>query len=170
MARPKTPEQVAELNALMRELLTYDPSTGVFVWKVKRRSVFAGDIAGSLDPAGYRIIAIAKKDYGAHNLAWLWMTGEWPAAEVDHKDLVKSNNAWLNLRAATRSQNCANKGVPANSILGIKGVGWSNGKYRARIYVNRKTVCLGGYDNIADASAAVKSAGVKYYGEFYNAV
>ena len=64
----------------MHELLSYDPLTGVFHWRVKRKRVFAGDIAGSITPIGYRMIAVAKKDYAAHNLAWLWMTGEWSAS------------------------------------------------------------------------------------------
>ena len=97
MASPKTLAEIDRLEALMRQLLSYDPQTGIFRWRVKRKRVFAGDVAGSVSPLGYRMIAVDKKDYAAQNLAWLWMTHQWPIAEVDHIDLNKDNNAWSNL-------------------------------------------------------------------------
>lgn len=152
----------------MRELLNYDAETGEFVWRVRRRKVSVGDVAGYISSAGYRYICIDQKDYRAGHLAWLWMTGNWPEIEIDHKDRVRANDAWSNLRQATRSQNLTNRRVMSNNLLGVKGVYFRYGKYCATVYVNRKAVWLGAYTNIADASAAVRAGGAKYHGEFYN--
>ena len=95
------------------------------------------------------------------------MTGSWPEAEIDHIDHVKDNDAWANLRAATPSQNKANRRLMSNNKLGIKGVSFSNGKYRAAVYVNRKAIRLGAFDNPEQAATAVREGGRKYHGEFY---
>jgi hypothetical protein len=170
MAKPTSPEQVMALSARLRELFTYNPETGFFIRLIARRGrAPAGSVAGSIYPSGYRYITIDKKDYRAGHLAWLWMTGAWPEAEIDHKDHVKNNNAWLNLRSATPSQNKANRRVMSNNLLGIKGVSFVNGKYHAAVYVNSKAVRLGKFADPDQAAAAVREAGRKYHGEFYHA-
>ena len=74
----------------LKELLHYDPETGVFKWKQERRGgefysvvlVKVGDIAGSLRSGerGYRHwkIGVDGENYRAHRLAWFYMKGEWP--------------------------------------------------------------------------------------------
>lgn len=169
MAKPSSPEEAAILNARLRELLSYEAETGEFVRRKRRRGASLGSIAGYITDAGYRYICIDKKYYRAGHLAWLWMTGAWPEVEIDHKDRVSSNDAWSNLRLATRSQNLTNRRVMSNNLLGIKGVSFTWGKYRAAIYVNRKAIRLGAFDNPEDAAAAVRAGGLKYHGEFYHA-
>src|SRR5262245_11249534 len=94
---------------LVRSLLHYDLETGIFTWKVDRaRHVCAGDIAGTRTPHGYLVIGIRGTNYFAHRLAFLWVKGEWPKAELDHINLLKIDNRWVNLREATRSQNMFN--------------------------------------------------------------
>ena len=83
----------------LRSILTYDPETGIFTNRVQRG--LRGDIGkptGSYDKDGYVILQINGKKYKAHRVAWLWMTGEWPEHEIDHKDGQPWNNVWLNLR------------------------------------------------------------------------
>ena len=53
---------------------------------------------------------------------FLWVTGEWPEAEIDHKNRDKSDNRWANLREARRPENIANSVVRADSKIGLKGV------------------------------------------------
>jgi hypothetical protein len=168
MASPQSAADAVILAKRLREVLDYNPGTGVFVWRINRPRARVGNIAGSVHPLGYRVIAIDKKDYYAHKLAWFWMTGVWPAGEVDHRDLNKDHNAWLNLRSATRSQNCANKKVPESNLLGIKGVRLERGKYRARSYAKRKCVSLGSFDTAEEARLAVITAGKANFGEFYH--
>lgn len=93
----------------LRDILEYDPETGIFHWKVMlahRRK--PGDIAGGRTH-GYIEIGIGGKSYRAHHLAWLYVTGEWPSAYIDHKDGNRSNNAFKNLRVVTNQQNAQNR-------------------------------------------------------------
>ena len=87
-------------------VLSYDPATGIFRWKVWRGGkAKAGAIAGSLDSAGYRQIQVDGKLWSAGRLAWLFMKREIPEFEIDHKDKNRDNARWANLRLATRQQN-----------------------------------------------------------------
>jgi hypothetical protein len=87
---------MAEITAeRLREVLLYDPETGVFRWWVptSRKSPFrVGKIAGSYHRDGYREIRIDKRLYRAHRLAWLYMTDKWPDLEIDHIDQDGTNN------------------------------------------------------------------------------
>lgn len=95
--------------ARVREILSYDPETGVFHWRVKRGTKNAGDIAGCHDAClGYWRITIDDRVLYAHRLAWLWMTGEHPAVLIDHIDGDRTNNRWANLRDSDHGQNRRN--------------------------------------------------------------
>ena len=98
-------------QARLKELLTYDPETGYFTRNVNVKGANAGERAGTITAKGYIAIGIDRKHYLAHRLAFLYMTGEWPKELVDHKDTIKINNKWENLREATNSQNKRNVGA-----------------------------------------------------------
>lgn len=108
----------------LSEQLSYNPNTGLFVWKVAKQKVKAGSIAGSWRKVGYVGILFEGKAYLAHRLAWLFMYGEFPPEMVDHINGDKSDNRIDNLRAATRSQNNRNSKVSRLSRHGIKGARW----------------------------------------------
>lgn len=153
----------------LKELLAYDPDTGLFVWKTDRgRSAKFGDIAGRLAVRGYWDIEIDGKKYKAHRLAWLYVTGKWPKDEIDHRDMNRTNNKFDNLREATHSQNGYNKITPTTNTSGFKGVSWCGrtGKWRAAITRDRKQYHLGFYDKISDAKSAYDVASHKYHGEY----
>jgi len=95
----------------LREVLHYDPETGAWTWLVAPRKgrSYVGQRAGALKDDGYRIIGIDGVRYRSNRLAWLYMTGAWPEADVDHRDRAsRGDDRWTNLRAATRSQNQGN--------------------------------------------------------------
>ena len=153
--------------ARLRELLAYEPLTGVFTRKVRSaQRVQVGDVAGGLDDKGYIRIRVDGKKYRAHRLAWLWMTGEWPNPDCDHRNLVKMDNRWANLREATRSQNAGN--LPSNNPTGLKGIYWhSRGqKWRSAICVHGRKKYIGDFDCKAAAHLAYVVAADRHFGEF----
>lgn len=159
-------------QARLKERLKYDPETGVFTWAASPHGRHpVGSIAGTIDAQGYQAIKIDRKTYKAHRLAWLFMTGEWPQDEMDHKDTVRLNNAWANLRAATHSQNQANSKRPKNNTSGVKGVWWhkKRQRWRAAIGRNGKTYSLGDFKSISAAKEAYAKAASAAFGEFARA-
>jgi HNH endonuclease len=154
----------------LKEMLYYDPVTGIFTWlKLPYNMVgLTGSRAGSIYANGYRYIQIGNRAYRTGRLAWLYMTGEWPVKLVDHEDLVKSNDAWINLRLANDSQNGANKGLASNNTSGTKGVRFetSRGKWRAQITVNGHSKNLGRYTSREKAMNAYERAAKAAWGEF----
>lgn len=156
----------------LRELLHYDPVTGIFTWKVRvSQRMRAGSKAGTLSTKGYIVIGIAGKFYRAHRLAWLYMTGEWPEHEVDHRIGVRDDNRWSELREATQAQNMQNRPALNSSSTGVKGVVWRDRqkKYQARLTVSGKRISLGYFHALEDASAAYAAAAREHHGEFARA-
>ncbi len=100
-------------------------------------------------------------------LAFLYMTGDWPLPrlEMDHINRDKTDDSWNNLRIATSQQNKANTKHRPNK-LGIRGVRWDRGAYRADIKVNNKNIYLGRFKNLDDAKKAYNGIAKKYFGEF----
>jgi HNH endonuclease len=93
---------------ILRVLLTYDPATGIFRWRVRAGPRAAGSIAGSKSDDGYWVIGLGGKVYKAQRLAYLYMTVEWPPGQIDHRNIDHADNRWDNLRLADTSRNKAN--------------------------------------------------------------
>lgn len=151
----------------LREVLSYDPDTGVFTWRVDRGRKTSGIQAGSL-MHGYPSIMIDGRNYFSHRLAWLYTTGDWPPGQIDHHDMDKTNNRWVNLRIATRSQNGANRRALRVNTSGFKGVCWDSmtSNWKAQISVRGKNIHLGRYYTQQEAHAAYCRAAQEYFGEF----
>ena len=161
----------------LREMLHYDPDTGLFMWKFRsdgrpqRNGIWAGKIAGSIKPDGRVSIAIGgrpTKLYKAHRLAWLYMTGEWPKDQIDHIDGNPTNNRFVNLREATCSQNMCNRKAQINGSSGVKGLSWHKAarKWHARATAHGVTHNLGLFVDKDDAVRALKEARCRLHGEF----
>lgn len=167
----RLPMTLATKNALSaqraREALEYDPETGVFKWKIKTaQNVVVGRVAGGVCKWwGYRLIRVDKVSYRAHRIAWLYMTGEWPADEVDHINGHRADNRWCNLRAATVKQNRENRAAVANNTSGLRGVSWvvSRKKWLAQIKTHGKNRNLGRFDSMAEAVAARRAAELELF-------
>lgn len=131
----------------------YDIDTGFFY----RRG--SSEPSGRLTTKGYRQVCVQGKRYMAHRLAWLYVHGEWPAGQLDHRNQVKDDN-WLgNLRLSDNQTNQENVEQWSHNRSGRRGVSLlRTGKFRADIKVNGKTKSLGIFDNIVDAVAARMSA------------
>jgi hypothetical protein len=149
----------------LRELLHYDPETGVFTRRVRD----AGKAAGWLNYDGYPLIWLGRRHYRAHRLAWLYMTGEWPKRQIDHIDGHRANNRWLNLREATQTMNNMNSRLSVANSSGFKGVSWrkSRHKWVAHIRINKKLTYLGSFDSPEEAFIEYCFAGWRHFGDFF---
>ena len=86
---------------------------------------------------------------------------------ADHKNGNPLDNRRCNLRVCTLKQNARNSGLNKNNSSGHTGISQkANGKYRARIMVNRKEICLGTFDSFDEAVEAREQAEIKYFEEF----
>jgi len=97
------------------------------------------------------------------------VTGESPKEEIDHANLIKTDNRWVNLREASHSQNMINRrDVFQNNTSGFKGVCFDkkSGKWRAYITKNGKQIALGRFSTREEAGLARKSAEQKLYRDF----
>lgn len=156
----------------LRERMTYEPDTGLFRWRVSPSASLShrikpGDIAGTRTNQGYWQISVRNRRYRACRLAWLYMTGEWPALQVDHEDGDKLNNRWGNLRLATVSQNQMNTPMRQHNKVGLKGVVQNkSGTFGAYIKRDGKSRNLGTFATPHLAHAAYVKAASNLFGEF----
>lgn len=144
----------------VRELLHYDPDTGVFTWLSGQDS---GKRAGWIDHGYVRIAVDGAKRY-AHRLAWLYVHGEWPKY-IDHINHVKSDNAIANLRPCTHQENMQNMRIVARSYnsTGLAGVSRFRGKFRSVIDVGGKQRHLGTFNTADSAHVAYLVAKAKFH-------
>ena len=164
--------------ALLRQLLDYDPATGLFVWREREASFFSGKRAVQRranwnaryagGPAlttqtsdGYLRGKIMQLPVLAHRAAFAIIHGEWPE-QVDHINGVRSDNRISNLRAANNAVNSRNQRRLDRNTSGVTGVVQVGRKWLASIMVNQKRYHLGHFDTIEDAAAARKAAEVRY--------
>ena len=137
----------------LRDLVHYDAQTGEFTWAKKRRRCSIGKKAGCTMKNGYRVIRIDDALYLAHRLAWFYVTGNWPANQIDHINGVRDDNRFSNLREATNLQNAHNRKYNRNKS-GFQGVRKENSKWLAEIKINYKAVRLGLFNTPEEAHCA----------------
>lgn len=147
----------SEVNAYLRNVkdyLSYDRETGVFTWKVNRRSVKAGSEAGSKDKDGYRVIYFNGKIFKAHRLAWYFCFNEMPKDTIDHINRVRDDNRIVNLRVATQLEQMQNVGMNKNNKSGFTGVYWyaDRSKWIAQVSYKGEIHHVGFFDDAKTAS------------------
>lgn len=161
----------------LKECFDYDKDSGKFIWKIRPENhfktikafkiwnkTFPGKEAGSFnDSLGYITIGLRGKNWFAHRLAWVWMTGELPE-KIDHINHNGYDNRWSNLRNVTQKENTRNQTKNEKNTSGHNGVYWDKQtkKWRAKIKVDGKTICLGRFTDIEDALDARSYANIQY--------
>lgn len=143
----------------LKELLHYDPETGLF----RRFKRFGGhgslDKPGWVSKNGYLMIKVGGGAHLVHRLAWLYATGCWPEGDIDHRDGNKSNNRLENLRDIPRHVQLQNlRRARSDNASTFLGVGKTDGGYRARITLDGKTVHIGKFSTPEEAHAAYVAA------------
>lgn len=152
----------------LKEILHYDPNTGVFTWLPRKPTTWmvktwnsrhAGNEAGGFGLHGYRMIPVSRKSYLAHRLAWLYMTGQWPVDDIDHINGDRKDNRFSNLREATRAQNIYNQST-IRAKSGYRGVKLhkKTGTYHARIAHEGQAISLGYFETAEMADVAYRTA------------
>jgi hypothetical protein len=153
-------------QATLKELLHYDPDTGVFTWiKTTSNRVKIGDRVGNVMKAGYIEARILGKRTYLHRLAHLYMTGKWPEGDVDHINGDRADNRWHNLRDVSRRTNLQNRrSSHSRSSVGLLGVACNGDRYRAQIKLpTGKTKYIGLYDTPEEAHEAYLMAKRKHH-------
>jgi hypothetical protein len=156
----------------LRKRYVYDPESGIFTRRVQAYRWSAGSVAGSIHKGhGYVVLTIDRRKYQAHRVAWLYMTGRWPSADIDHVNLCRTDNRWSNLRAATRQQNCFNRPARRDSGSGLKGVTFNKRlqKWVASICANRQQRHIGCFTTPEAAHAAYVAEAARAFGKFARA-
>ncbi len=148
----------------LRELLHYNPDTGIFTWKANRQGGGAtpGKKAGYVTTTGYVQIGVDRVGYLAHRLAWLYMTGAFPALHIDHINGSRTDNRWLNIRNVNFVTNAQNirKAMNSNKSSGMLGVSLykRTGRWQAQISVGGTPKPLGYFNTPEEAYSAYLAA------------
>lgn len=153
----------------LKELLEYDPETGIFLWIGKSNTkTIIGTVAGTTDVNGYVRVQIDRVKYLLHRLAWLYTHGAWPSEFIDHINGIRNDNRISNLREANSTQNNRNAKLNSRNASGYKGVGYIRKlkKYAARIYIKGKCIYIGFFDTPLEASKAYEAAAITHFKEF----
>jgi len=157
----------------LRQVVDYDPQTGIFVARIRRGKITPGKIVGVIEEnkkKKYKRLkfAIDGKYYFSHRLAWLWVHGSWPERDLDHINRDTFDNRLCNLRLATNSQNMANARMPITNKSGKKGVSWhARGmKWQAHVKVRCISRYLGLFNTVEEAHASYCQAAKTFQGEF----
>ena len=176
---------------LLMELMNYNKYTGIFTWRERGVHLFShckyperacatwnanfnDKVCGSIFTSKksgrvgnkYIIVAITirgvQKNYLAHRLAFIFITGHFPKCDPDHIDHNGLNNKWENLRDT--SENHKNKSIAKNNKSGFTGVHYnaSRNRWIASIKVDSKYIYGGTFEDINDAIECRNRLNIKY--------
>lgn len=120
-------------------------------------------VAWTIDPRGY----VAGRPPGAKSAVTLHRVLMPGAVCVDHINRDKLDNRRQNLRACSLSENSRNSGISINNTSGFKGVTPTpKGRWRARIWMDRKEIHIGTYDTPEAAQKAYDAKALELHGRF----
>jgi hypothetical protein len=150
----------------LKQILDYNPDTGIFTWKINCRNSKLGKVAGCMHHTGYICITINQKQYQLHRLAWLYMHGETPKNQIDHINCIKDDNRIINLRECTIKQNAFNRKISVTNTSGVKGISFNKHLKKWTAYINGKG--LGYFSDINEAKDILMKKRIELHNEFAN--
>lgn len=154
----------------VRSIISYNKKTGVLRWKYKKDHLAAKRVAGIKHHTGYLYVKIKGRMYGAHRIAWLIVKGRWPRKFLDHKNGIKNDNRFTNLRNVTHFQNGMNRRKIKAGSSKLKGVSLSKttGLWHTTIMKNGRSYYLGQFKTDVEGHAVYCNAAIKLHGNFRN--
>ena len=144
--------------------LSYAPEEGAFYWLVDNQHPKArkGMRAGRVNALGRAQIGLDNKQIFVHRLVWLFETGVWHDAMIDHINGDPLDNRFQNLRLSNHKLNGQNQKAhrPKNKSTQLIGSSWHKGcnRFIAFIKLDGKRKHLGYFDTAAEAHAAYLTA------------
>jgi hypothetical protein len=167
---------------VLRQLLRYEPDTGKLFWLPRPKEMFptkrshkiwtsrdeGKEALNSKHSARYLAGTVLYRGCLAHRVAWAVVTGEWPKSLIDHINGDKTDNRWVNLRAASKSQNNCNARIRSDNISGMKGVhaDTRRGRFYASITLDGVSHHLGAFASKEEAHRAYSLASERIHGAF----
>ncbi len=154
----------------LESLLSYDPNTGLFTWKINKGRVSAGSVCNNTQDQGYKKVNIDGKSYYLHRLVFLLEDGVFPNV-VDHINGDVSDNKRINLRKTSRAGNRRNSKVSSNNISGVKNVHYNKktSSYSVTMHVNGVRKSFGSFSTLEKAKQVADKAREDNHKEFaYN--
>ena len=93
--------------ARLRDVLSYEPHTGILRWRQRRGCAPAGQTAGFIGNNGYVKIGFDRQYWFAHRLAWAHANGTLPPPlmVIDHINGIRHDNRLSNLQVLTLVEN-----------------------------------------------------------------
>jgi hypothetical protein len=150
----------------IKEYLSYNPNTGVFIWIKPICKYPINMTAGNKRADGRITIRFNNKRYYAHRLAWYFSYGEFPNRSIDHINQDPSDNRLCNLREAVDADNIQNiSKARIDNKSGYRGVCWdkSKNKWMSKITSDNKQIFLGYFDTKEKAHDAYLAAKRKHH-------
>lgn len=145
----------------LQQLFEYSVITGELIYRVgtKKGCAAGGGHSRISKPHEYINVRVDGSFFLAHRVIWKLVTGIDPGESlVDHADGCSTNNAWINLRLATATDNAANSSSRRGAKIPLKGVYLRyNGKYGASIRRRDHNHHLGTFPTPEEANAATGS-------------
>lgn len=146
------------------QALRYDPVTGLFTFKRNRKKFKAGDVLSTRNGKGYFQCWIKGRVYTAHRMAWALYHNQDPGAlQIDHINMIRTDNRIVNLRLANSSLN--NHNIKVSGVSGVKGVFRirNSSKWKAMIRKDGQLHYLGCFASIDEAQRAYATAAQTLY-------
>ena len=144
----------AVVESIILNDITYNKETGQLFWNKTGSGRKLNRPIRTITKQGYLQTTIGGKQLKVHHVIWFIETGEWPKEQIDHRDKIKNNNRFVNLREGT-SVNQHNRTIKVGQS-GLSGAHWSSKKSRwySSIRVGGVTKFLGYFDSKEAANIA----------------
>ena len=144
----------------LKEILAYDPATGIFRWKVRSSNrIKVGDRAGAVVGNGRRFILIDGEKFQAHRLAWFYVHGEWPDGDLKQRNGDYDDCSIGNLFTMSKIEQARLRSTLSTNTSGFRGVSrHKEGRWQSTVTANYQQIKLGTFATPEESSAAYEHA------------